>query len=120
MKAYPITTLCEVMGVSRSGYYRHDPKKIQPDFHLISKVREIHIQAKKKYGSRRMSEQLQAEGHDVGRYRARNLMKKAGVSVTYKKKFKRTTDSKHNLPIAKNLLDRRFDVEKPNTVWCSE
>jgi putative transposase len=124
MKAYPITTLCEVMGVSRSGYYRNvkanDPRKIDPDFPLISKVREIHVQAKKKYGTRRMSEQLQAEGHNVGRYKARSLMRKAGVSVTYKKKFKRTTDSKHNLPIAKNLLDRRFDVETPNTVWCGD
>jgi len=45
---------------------------------------------------------------------------KACVSVTNKKKFKRITDSKHNLPIAKNLLDRKFDVEKPNTVWCSD
>jgi len=112
------------MGVSRSGYYRYikanDPRKIQPDFHLISKVREIHSQAKRKYGSRRMSRQLRAEGYDVGRFRARNLMKKAGASVAYKKRFKRTTDSKHNLPVAKNLLDRRFDVERPNTVWCAD
>ena len=112
------------MGVSRSGYYRFikesNSRKIQPDFHLISKVRQIHSQSRNKYGSRRISEQLRSEGYDVGRYRARSLMKKAGVSVSYKKKFKRTTDSKHNLPVAKNLLKRRFDVEKPNTIWCSD
>ncbi len=83
--------------MSRSGYYRHvkvnDPGRIQPDFYLISKVREIHVLAKKKYGFRRMSEQLRAEGYEVGRYRARNLMMKAGVSVTCKKKFKRTADT---------------------------
>ena len=98
----------------------YDPNRIQPDFHLISKVREIHSQSKKKYGSRRVSKQLKADGYNIGRYRARNLMKKAGVSVSYKKKFKRTTDSKHSLPVAKNLLNRRFDIEKPNTVWCSD
>ncbi len=68
-----------------------------------------------------MLEQPRAEGYDVGIYKARNLMKKAGVSYsyTYKKKFKQTTDSNHKLPVAKNLLDRKFNVDKPNTVWCA-
>jgi putative transposase len=110
--------------VSRSGYYRHiresNPNKISADFHLISRVKQIHKRSRHKYGSRRMSKQLRAEGYDIGRYRARNLMKKAGVCFSYKKKFKRTTDSSHSMPVAKNLLNRRFDVEKPNTVWCSD
>jgi len=112
------------MGMSRSGYFRSiktaNTIKIDPDFHLISRVRQIHKQSRRKYGSRRMSRQLRAEGYDAGRYRARNLMKKAGVSFSYKKKFKRTTDSNHNFPVARNLLNRKFDVEKPNTVWCSD
>ncbi len=112
------------MEVSRSGYYRYlktyDPNKIPKDFELISKVREIHQQSNGKYGTRRISEQLKALGYDVGRYRARTLMKKAGVSVNYKKKFKRTTDSKHNFPVAKNILNRQFDVIRPNKVWCSD
>lgn len=112
------------MGVSRSGYYRHIKKSekntIPPDFHLISKVKQIHKQSRQKYGARRMSEQLRAEGHDVGIYKARSLMKKAGVSYTYKKKFKRTTDSNHNLPVAGNLLERQFNVDQPNTVWCTD
>lgn len=112
------------MGVSRSGFYRstkaENRNRIQPDFHLISRVKEIHKQSRRKYGARRMSKQLRADGYDVGRYRARNLMKKAGVSFSYKKKFKRTTDSNHKLPVASNLLDRKFNVDTPNTVWCAD
>ncbi len=67
-----------------------------------------------------MSRQLRDEGHDVGRFRARSLMKKAGVKVRYRKKFKKTTDSNHKLPVAPNLLDRKFAVDRPNKVWCSD
>lgn len=67
-----------------------------------------------------MSRQLRDEGQDVGRYRARSLMNKAGVAVKYRKKFKKTTDSNHKLPVAPNLLDRKFSVDRPNAVWCSD
>jgi len=65
---------------------------MEPDFDLIAKVCEIHSDTRGSYGSRRMSSQLRDDGYDVGRYRARSLMKKAGVSVKRRKKFKRTTD----------------------------
>ena len=67
-----------------------------------------------------MSAPLGAEGYNIGRYKARNLMRKAGVSYTYKKKFKPTTDSNHNLPLAKNLWNRKFNVDQPNTTWCAD
>jgi len=73
------------MGVSRSGYYQYSgidhTLKIDKDFELLSEVRQIHKETRGTYGSRRTSERLRAQGHDVGRYRARSLMKKAGVSV---------------------------------------
>lgn len=112
------------MEVSRSGYYRYlktvDTRKIDKDFNLLSKVREIHKQSRGSYGSRRMSKRLRELGYDVGRYRARSLMKKAKVSYKRRKKYRRTTDSKHNFPIAKNLLERNFTAKAPNTVWCSD
>jgi len=84
------------MGVSRSGYYKYvktvHENEMEPDFDLIAKVCEIHSDTRGSYGSRRMSSQLRDDGYDVGRYRARSLMKKAGVSVKRRKKFKRTTD----------------------------
>lgn len=95
-------------------------KKIDDDFGLVSEVRQIHKETRGAYGSRRTSAKLRSQGHDVGRYRARILMKKAGVSFNFRRKFKKTTDSKHNLPVAANLLDRKFQVKRPDTVWCSD
>lgn len=124
MKAFPVTTLCSVMGVSRSGFYQYlkygSGYIIDPNFLLISKVRQIHSATRGSYGSRRMSAQLKQDGYHVGRFRAGSLMKKAGVWVRLRKKFKRTTDSKHNLPVAPNLLHRNFSVGRPNAVWCSD
>ena len=103
------------MEVSRSGYYNYlktmYENKIDPDFELIAGVRQIHSDTRGSYGSRRMSKQLKDEGWNVGRYRARTLMNKAGVSVKHRKKFKRTTDSNHKLPVAPNLLDRQFEAQ---------
>ena len=112
------------MRVSRSGFYQYLKYGygyiIDPDFLLIASVRRIHSSTRASYGSRRMSRQLREDGYDVGRYRARSLMKKAGVAVKYRKKFKRTTDSKHKLPVAPNLLDRDFSVDRPNAAWCTD
>jgi putative transposase len=91
---------------------------MDPDFELIARVRQIHSDTRGSYGSRRMSGQLRDDGYNASRYRARSLMEKAGVSVKHRKKFKRTTDSNHKLPVAANLLNRQFEVERPNTVWC--
>jgi putative transposase len=106
------------------GYYTYFKKehenRIDPDFAMIAKVRQIHSETRGSYGSRRMSGQLREDGYDIGRYRARSLMKKADVSVKNRKRFKRTTDSNHKLPVAPNLLDRRFEVERPNAVWCAD
>ena len=93
---------------------------MDPDFELMVKVRQIHFSTRSSYGSRRMSRQLLSDGYHVGRYRARSLMKKAGVSVKHRKKFKKTTDSNHHLPVAPNLLNRQFEVEGVNTVWCAD
>jgi transposase InsO family protein len=94
--------------------------KIDPDFELIARVRQIHSDTRGNYGSRRMSSQLKDEGGNVGRYRARTLMNKAGVFVKHRKKFKRTTDSNHKLPVAPNLLNRQFEAKRPDTVWCAD
>lgn len=123
-KAFPVTLLCKVMRVSRSGFYQYLKYGcvyiMDPDFLLLTKVRRIHANTRGSYGSRRMSKELRDDGHDVGRYRARSLMKKAGVAVKQRKRFKKTTDSKHNLPVAPNLLDRKFSVDRPNDAWCAD
>ncbi len=56
----------------------------------------------------------------MGRFRARSLMKKAGLEVKRPRRFKRTTDSRHKLPVAPNRLNQQFQVEQPNQIWCGD
>jgi transposase InsO family protein len=118
---YSVTLLCQVMEVSRSGFYdflrRHQRPIDAREPQLILRVRTIHKANDQAYGSRRISKALRADGEDVGQYRAGTLMRKARVEVKQKKRFRVTTHSKHNYPVAPNLLDRQFDIEAPNTLW---
>jgi len=112
------------MNVSRSGYYswRSRVKSVLEleRIRLIPKVKAIHRQTRGSYGARRISEELQAEGESCGRAKAATLMNLAGVEAKQKKKYKVTTNSKHNLPVASNLLERNFTVLEPDHVYCSD
>ncbi len=124
-KAYPVCMLCRVMEVSRSGFYDYMQRGSRGDvsgdaMELIAQVKTIHAETEQSYGSRRMAKQLQDNGYQVGRYRARSLMCKADVAVKRKKRFKVTTESRHNYPVAPNLLARQFDVKAPNRVWGAD
>lgn len=120
---WPISVMCEVLKVCPSGYYawrkrpnEADPKRLQ----LQSEVRHISTKHKNRYGSRRMSAELQAKGFDVGRRMAISLMREVGIEVRYMRKKRKTTDSKHGLPVFENKLDRNFEPERPNQVWASD
>jgi transposase InsO family protein len=112
------------MEVSRSGYYQFLKKTrnqtIDKDFALLSQVRQIHKENRGTLGSRRMAIHLQTAGHAVGRFRARSLMKKAGLEAKCPKRFKRTTDSRHKLPVAPNRVNQQFKVEQPDRIWCGD
>jgi len=112
------------MEVSRSGYYKFlknsHQKKVDKDFILLTQVRHIHKKSRRTYGSRRISRSLQKAGYPVGRHKVRRLMKKAGLAVKPPKRFKRTTDSRHNLPVAPNLVNQQFKVDRPNRIWCGD
>ena len=117
-KAWPVRLMCKVLRVSPSAYYawrkRPEPVRKQENNALIPRVREIHVQMRESYGSRRVADELRKRGVDCGRDRARTLMRLADIRVKQKKKFRVTTDSNHSLPVAPNLLDRQFDVSAPN------
>lgn len=123
-KAYSLSLLCKVMQVSRSGFYFWKSKdksfRQKERDRLLPKVKAIHRQTKQSYGARRISVELEAQGESCGRTKAATLMKLAGVCAKQKKKFKATTDSKHNLPVAPNLLNRNFEASVPDTVYCSD
>ncbi len=112
------------MLVNRSSYYawrtRGKSKRQMENEKLVPRVKEIHQSTKGTYGSRRMAAELEAEGHQCGRFRARTLMNLANVAVKRKRKFKVTTDSKHKLPVYPNLLNREFDVAGPDQAWVSD
>ena len=126
MKAYPVTILCKVMEVSRSGFYDFlhrfndgtdgNPKEAA----LATRIHSIFKEHKSKYGSRRILKQLNEEGYDIGRYKVRRIMKDLGLKAKISKRYKVTTDSRHSFPIAPNVLNRNFDVGGPNRVWTAD
>ena len=112
------------MQISRSGYYawRKCGKSLRrkENERLIPIVRAAHNKSKGTYGARRMAQEIEAQGSSCGRTKAGKLMKLAGVAAKQKRKFKATTNSKHNLPVAPNLLNRQFEVKEPDNVYVSD
>jgi len=123
-KAYPLCLLCKVMQVSRSGYYswrnRGQSARDEEREKLIPKVKEIHKTSRGTYGSRRIAMELESVGTHCGKHKAGTLMRLAGVQAKQRKKFKATTNSKHSLPVAPNLLQRQFTVSALNMAWVGD
>jgi putative transposase len=118
-----VKLLCEVMQVNRSGYYRYLkklPHKSSAEDRLFVEVKVLHNQSKGSYGSRRISQGLRMKGYDVGRYRARRLMREAGVECKQRRRYRATTQSNHSLPVAANTLNREFSVSLPNRAWVTD
>jgi putative transposase len=87
---------------------------------LKKRLRALFEQHKKNYGSRGLMKALREEGFKVGCYRVRKLMKNMGIFTHQRLRYKNTTDSNHDLHICENLLDRKFQPEKPNQVWTTD
>jgi putative transposase len=112
---------CRVLQVSRAGYYQHQKRRpSQADVAASAHLEAAFAASGKSYGSRRLCFALRAQGLALGRYRVRRLMHEAALCPVWKRKFVHTTDSKHDLPIAENLLNRQFDVAAPNQAWTSD
>jgi transposase InsO family protein len=116
--------MCDVLNVSRSGYYawtsREESTRSREDADLAIEVERIHDDSRRTYGSPRVHAELRAEGRRVGRKRVERLMREKGLAGRRPKRFKRTTDSNHDLPIAENLLQREFDVDAPDKAWVAD
>lgn len=123
-KEWPITVMCDTLEVNRSYYYDYI-KQLQDN--LSGSVPEVEKQLinlfhkhKGNYGSRRLMKGLNELGFTIGRYKVRSLMKKHGLIVKKKHRFKVTTDSQHTDPVAENILNREFDVTEPDKVWTTD
>ena len=122
--AFSITSMCRFMGVSKSAYYgwlqRKPTLREQSDDKLMPIIQSIFAKSRATYGTRRIRQTLQRKDLPVGRRRIGRLMHAAGLACKTKRKFKATTDSKHNLPVADNLLDRQFSVQQPNQAYVGD
>ena len=123
-KIFKVRRMCHVFDVSSSGYYdwcnRAKSQHHQEDERLKTKIKDIFENSRKTYGTRRIKEDLAEDGGSASRQRIGRLMKKQALVVKTKKKFKNTTDSKHELAVAENLLSREFLVEAPNRVYTGD
>lgn len=116
--------LCSVMGVSRSAYYawRNRPAKIitADELCLYRRLKELFKASRNSLGSRELSKKLQEEGFEIGRYRARTLMRKLGLKVQQRIAYKVTTKRKHSDAVADNLLNQNFNPVAVNDVWAGD
>lgn len=116
--------MCRVLQVSRSGYYtwlkRPESNRSRENRQLVEQIRNIHEQSRRTYGSPRVHAELQTMRVICSENRVARLMRLNGIAVEKKRKFTKTTDSNHQLPIAPNLLDQQFEVSKPDVVWTTD
>jgi transposase InsO family protein len=122
---YTIALMCRVLGVSRSGWYAWC-SRIRPterelrNAELLGRIREIHAASRETYGSPRVHAQLVRDGMNAGEDRVARLMQAAGLQGRVRRRFKTTTDSKHDKPIAANMLKRDFTAESSDSIWCAD
>jgi len=122
---FPIEWICQVLGVSRSGYYawRDRPPSAQARRRdeLTEQIRQAYQQSHQTYGSPRVHRALAAWGVPCCEKTVAKLMRLAKIRSKVHRRFVvRTTDSRHDQPVAENLLARRFTVERPDTVWAAD
>ena len=124
-EAWPVRVQCRVLGVSASGYYdwrdRAPSQRAIANQNLLHDIQRIHWDHHKRYGSPRVHVTLKTEGQRVGRARIEKLMRDNNLRALSKRRVRvTTTDSKHNLPVAENRLDRNFRALGSNQKWCAD
>jgi putative transposase len=127
-REYPVAIMCQVLEVSRSGYYAwrsrqgKDPgPRRKKAAALLEKIRQVHQQSRRTYGSPRVYQELRASGQSVCENTVAKLMRQAQIRSIVSKRFRvRTTDSSHGHAVAPNRLERCFHREQPNQAWCAD
>ena len=122
---FDLVAMCAVLAVSISGY-RAWKRGGQPerrwltDPQMIVLIQAIHAEVKGAYGSPRMRRERRARGFPASKERVERLMREHGIRARHKRRYQATTDSKHALPVADNLLARDFTPSGPNQVWTAD
>jgi transposase InsO family protein len=123
--AYPVRLMCAVLGVSAAGYYawRERPASARTTTNaaLLAAIRQVHQDSGGRYGSPRVHAALRMQGRGAGRGRIERLMHRHGIRAIMASPCRvRTTDSRHGLPIASNLIKRDFVAAAPNRIWLAD
>lgn len=121
---YKICEMAKYLKISVSGYYswlnRQESAREREDKVLKKEIKGIFENSRKTYGSLRIIVELKKKGFSIGKHRCKRLMNELGLVPVVKKKFKKTTDSDHDLPYFENLLDQDFESPAPNVVWVGD
>ena len=121
---WPVRLLCDTLEVSTAGYYawRDRPISVRQQRRdaLVVEIRAVHAEAKARYGSPRVHAEREARGRDCCVNTVAKLMRDHDIRAKTARKFRQTTDSNHDLPVADNLLDRHFDPASPNESWVAD
>ena len=122
--AFPVGALCDAVGVSRSAYYawRSSTPSARElaNERILVEIRAIHAEHEARYGSPRIVDELRERGHEVGKHRVARLMRENGIFGRIRRRFRHTTDSRHKLPVAPNLLEQNFTATAPNQAWVGD
>ena len=122
---FPLTQLCQLFAVSRSGYYawlqRKPSPREQADLELLPLIRRAYALGRQTYGSPRITRELKRQQQSCGRHRVARLMRLAGLRAVQKPAFRpRTTQSRHDLPLAPNRLKQQAAPARPDQVWVAD
>jgi transposase InsO family protein len=120
----PTAKLCRALGVSRSGYYawsrRAPSARALADAKLVPVIRACHARSRATYGSPRIHQDLRALDYRISRKRVARLMRREGLSARPARRYRATTESKHHMPVAPNVVARHFHASGPNRVWVTD
>jgi len=121
---FPVEMMCNHLGVSRSGYYafchRRPSARRQQDQQLSAKIQAIHQHSRGTYGRPRVHAALRSQGIKTSAKRVQRLMKHQGLQARRPRRYRHTTDSRHSMPVAANVLARAFWAQGPNQAWVGD
>lgn len=121
---FSIKTMCGIFSVSRAGFYawqkRPESQRMKDDRRLLTLIKSSFQSSRETYGYRRVYHDLRDQNASCSRHRVARLMRKNDIRPKTKRKFRVTTDSRHNKPIHANHLGRQFNAAEPNQRWVSD
>lgn len=119
-----VLLLCRMLDLSASGYYawlnRRPSRRELEEMRLEVEIKAAHQRTRETYGPQRLQIELAGNGIEVGIYRIKRIRRKLGLKCRQKRRFKATTNSRHTLPVADNLVNQQFDTSEPNRIWVTD